>query len=152
MPKRDDYVLTIEEVARRLNKSIRTVHRYKDNGRLTFQVGATQGNPLYFSRSEVEGLARELYPHLPVAAVAPDPMLWERLDRVERLLGVLESNPLLERLLAPTAHVDGNGSASRSDAEATLRELAGLERDGHPVDRHELGRILVRLGNTLLNS
>lgn len=149
MPKRDDFVLTIEEVAKRLNKSIRTVHRYKDNGRLHFQVGATQGNPLYFSRSEVEGLARELYPHM-AATNGGDPLLTERLDRVERMLSALGSNSLLDRLLGSASQSDGNGW--HADVNGTLEELAKLEKSGQGVDRHELGRLLVRLGNNLLNS
>lgn len=150
MPRSQEYSMTIEEVAKRLNKSIRTIHRYKDSGRLTYQVGATQGNPLYFSPSEVEGLARELYPHLAEASESFDQGLAERLERVERLLANLEKHPVLLRLLQISNHPDG--LATLSEIERVLQELAALRAEGQPVDRQELGGILVALGNRLLNS
>jgi hypothetical protein len=79
--------LSIEEAAQRLNKSIRTIHRYKDAGRLTYVVGPSQGNPLYFSRVEVAALAQALYPR--TNAPVGDPQLEERLGRVERTLEAL---------------------------------------------------------------
>lgn len=150
MPRSDDYLLTIEEVAKRLNKSIRTVHRYKDDGRLSYQVGTTQGNPLYFSRSEVDGLARELYPHLSAAGdgAGPDQALADRLERVERVLASLDRHPVLMRLLHLASAPDGTASAE--ELESALKDLASLRRDGQPVDRKELGQWLVRMGNNLL--
>jgi hypothetical protein len=149
---KDDYTLTIEDVSKRLNKSVRTIHRYKDSGRLSYVVGSTQGNPLFFSRGEVDELARELYPSLAVPAdSAPvDPRFWDRLDRLERLLSVLERNPLLDRVvsMARTMQTD----AANQEFEEALQQLATLEQDGQQVDRHELGRALVRLGSALLNA
>lgn len=93
----NDYTLTLDDVSRRLNKSPRTIQRYKGGGRLTSVVAATQGNPLLFSRSEVEALAGELYPSLRPSE--GDPQFWDRLERLERLVNVLEENPLIERVL-----------------------------------------------------
>lgn len=87
----DDHTLSIDEVARLLNKSIRTIHRYKDGGRLSFVVGTTQGNPIRFSRREVEKLALALRQQPIDEPADPDASLSERLERVERRL---------ERLLA----------------------------------------------------
>lgn len=150
MPK-NDYALTIEEVSHRLNKSTRTIHRYKDSGRLTFVTGQTQGNPLFFSRDEVEALARELYPNLqPAVGAAVDPRFWDRLDRLERLLGVLERNPLLERVVTMSRGLQPE--SANQEFEEALQQLVALEEAGGQVDRHALGRALVRLGSSLLNS
>lgn len=146
----NDYALTIEEVSRRLNKSTRTIHRYKDSGRLSFVVGQTQGNPLFFSRSEVEKLARELYPMaLTPEPTAVDPRFWDRLDRLEKLLGVLERNPLLDRVVTMARGL--NEGEANQEFEEALQQLAALEANGQ-VDRHQLGRVLVRLGSALLNT
>lgn len=147
---KDDYTLTIDEVSKRLNKSTRTIHRYKDSGRLSFVVGATQGNPLFFSRSEVDALARELYPTLVAAPEAPvDPRFWDRLERLESLLSVLERNPLLDRVVSMAQGMQTD--AANHEFEDALQQLAALEGNGQHVDRHELGRVLVRLGSALLN-
>lgn len=147
---KDDYALSIEDVSKRLNKSVRTIHRYKDSGKLSFRVGTTQGNPLYFSKSEVESLARELYPNLAPQTPLSDPDFWDRLERVERLLSLFERNPLLERLLLLS-----NGAVSdesRLQIEQALKQLSDLHRSDPAIDRQELGRVLVRLGNNLLES
>lgn len=148
----DDYTLTIEEVSRRLNKSTRTIHRYKDAGRLGFVIGQSQGNPLFFSRSEVETLARELYPHVPPAndPQAVDPRFWDRLERLEQLLSVLERNPLLDQVVSMARSLQDE--TANQEFEEALQQLAALEAQGKAVDRHELGRVLVRLGSALLNA
>jgi hypothetical protein len=148
----DDYTLTIEEVSRRLNKSTRTIHRYKDGGKLSFVMGTTQGNPLFFSRSEVEALALELYPAMQPATGVPaaDPKFWDRLDRLEKLLGVLERNPLLERVVSMARGLQDENA--NQEFEEALQQLAALEGSGNLVDRQELGRVLVRLGSALLNA
>jgi hypothetical protein len=146
---KDDYTLTIEEVSQRLNKSTRTIHRYKDNGRLTFVVGATQGNPLYFSRTEVEALAQALFPSLKPATEAGDPSFWSRLERLEKLLAVLEHNPLLDRVVSMARGLPGQANP---EVEEALQQLASLEGAGGHVDRQALGRVLVRLGSALLNT
>ena len=143
----NDYTLTIEEVSKRLNKSVRTVHRYKDNGKLSFRIGTTQGNPLFFSRSEVEALARELYPNLAPPPAMQDPAFWERLERVEKLLSLFERNPLLERLLTLSGGQTNPGG--REEVEDALQRLVDLERAGQSVDRRELGEVLIRLGKSL---
>ncbi|MFN3432039.1 MAG: helix-turn-helix domain-containing protein, partial [Candidatus Sericytochromatia bacterium] len=75
---KQDFTLTIEDVSKRLNKSTRTIHRYKDTGKLSYIVGATQGNPLFFSRSEVDALTKELYPALATVNAPPvDPRFWD---------------------------------------------------------------------------
>src|SRR3989338_1334082 len=76
----DDYTLTIEEVSLRLNKSTRTIHRYKDSGRLSYRAGTTQGNPLLFSKAEVEALERELSPRASSSGPWADPRFWERME------------------------------------------------------------------------
>lgn len=148
---RDDYTLTIDDVSKRLNKSTRTIHRYKDSGRLSFVVGATQGNPLFFSASEVDDLARALYPTLVPAQGAPpvDPKFWDRLERLESLLSVLERNPLLDRVVSMAKGMQTD--AANQEFEEALQQLAALEANGQHVDRQELGRVLVRLGSALLN-
>ena len=145
----DDYTLTIEEVSKRLSKSTRTIHRYKDSGRLSFRVGHTQGNPLFFSRAEVEALALELYPSLQPPPQAIDPLFWERLERLERLLGVLERNPLLDRIVTMARGL--HGEKTSQEFEEALQQLAALEEKGTQVESQELGRVLVRLGSALLN-
>lgn len=140
---RDDYVLTIEQVSKRLNKSVRTIHRYKDSGKLSFRVGETQGNPLFFSEHEVEALRGELYPHF--APTGADG-LGERLERVERVLGVLERNPFFERVLAAQ-----QPAIAEDDFDAARGALDALAR-GEAIDREALGRLLIRLGNQLLDS
>jgi hypothetical protein len=146
---RDDFTLTIEDASKRLNKSVRTIHRYKDSGRLSFLVGATQGNPLFFSRQQVTELAHELYPNLAPAADAADSAFWGRLERVERSVALIERNPLLERLLmlagGPTAQ------AGRGEMADALQQLADLESRKEPVDPKVLGELLVRLGTALLS-
>lgn len=148
---RDDYTLTIDDVSKRLNKSTRTIHRYKDSGRLSFVVGATQGNPLFFSASEVDELAKALYPTLVPAQATPpvDPKFWDRLERLESLLAVLERNPLLDRVVSMAKGMQTD--AANQEFEEALQQLAALEANGQHVDRQELGRVLVRLGSALLN-
>ena len=148
---RDDYSLTIEDASKRLNKSIRTIHRYKDAGRLSYVVGATQGNPLYFSRGEVEELAQELYPHLkPAAAGNAETDFWDRLERVERAVALIERNPLLERLLVLAGgHMPEDG---RGEVAEALQQLAALEQSGQTADPQVLGALLVQLGNALIAS
>jgi hypothetical protein len=148
----DDYTLTIEEVSRRLNKSTRTIHRYKDAGRLGFVIGQSQGNPLFFSRSEVETLARELYPHAQPAdnPQAVDPRFWDRLERLEQLLSVLERNPLLDQVVSMARSLQDE--TANQEFEEALQQLAALEAQGKAVDRRDLGRVLVRLGSALLNA
>jgi hypothetical protein len=150
MQTKNDFSLTIEEVSQRLNKSTRTIHRYKDSGKLAFVVGATQGNPLYFSRSEVETLARELYPSFKPASQAADPEFWHRLERLESLLTVLQTNPMLEKVVSMARSLPPE--AQNAEIEDALQQLAALEADGRPASGHELGRALVRLGSALLNS
>lgn len=145
----DDYTLTIDEVSKRLNKSTRTIHRYKDSGKLTYVIGNSQGNPLFFSRTEVEELARELYPSLQPTAT-PDPQFWNRLERLERLLGVLERNPLLDRVVSLARGLEGD--VQNQEFEEALQQLAAMEAQGQDVDRHAFGRVLVRLGSAMLNS
>jgi hypothetical protein len=148
---KQDFTLTIDDVSKRLNKSTRTIHRYKDTGKLSYVVGASQGNPLFFSRSEVEALAKELYPAMASVSAAPvDPRFWDRLEHLERLLAVLERNPLLDRVVTMARTLDGGGVTNQEFEEA-LQQLAALEANGQQVDRHELGRVLVRLGSALLN-
>jgi hypothetical protein len=149
MPLRDDYTLSIEEVSKRLNKSIRTIHRYKDSGRLSFIVGTSQGNPLFFSRSEVDSLAYELYPNLAPAAVEPnvDPLFWDRLQRVERLLAIMEANPAFEQMLA---QVDHGKPTQELRIEETLSELLRLENGKQKVDNKALGQLLNKLSHLLL--
>lgn len=148
----DDYTLTIEEVSRRLNKSTRTIHRYKDSGRLTFVVGASQGNPLFFSRGEVDALVRELYPNVQPVPEAPavDPRFWDRLERLEQLLSVLERNPLLDQVVSMARSLQDE--TANQEFEEALQQLAALEAQGKAVDRRDLGRVLVRLGSALLNA
>jgi hypothetical protein len=146
----EDYTLSIDDAARRLNKSVRTIHRYKDGGRLSFITSTTQGNPLYFSRSEVEELARELFPNPSPAVSAGDSPFWDRLERVERLVAVLEHNPMLEQVLA-IANTTAK-SHQRDGLEDLLAQLVKPADAGtQPIDNKELGRLLVRLGNLLLN-
>jgi len=148
MSSTHDYVLPIEEVAKRLNKSVRTIHRYKDGGRLSFEFGETQGNPLLFSRKEVEQLREELYPNLAPSPPGED-AFWGRLERVERLLGVLEANPLLERLVSgPVSDLE---APARAQVETALAELGAAPRGTASLSRRELGLMLVRLGQALLS-
>jgi hypothetical protein len=144
---RDDYTLSIEEVAKRLNKSVRTVHRYKDGGRLSFVTGATQGNPLFFSRSEVDELARELFPSLAQPAATADGQFWEKLDRMERLLAVLEQNPALEQALTTAGAPKPD---QRHELELMIERLIRPGGSARRIDNRELGRLLVRLGNMLM--
>lgn len=151
MPRRDDYTLGIDEVSKRLNKSVRTIHRYKDSGRLSFVVGPSQGNPLFFSRTEVEALARELLPNHNLGTSASDSgvdsRFRERLERVERLLARLEANPAFEQLLARTNDVT---PASGPRMDAMLADLTRLEGESLGLDNKALGRLLIRLGSILL--
>lgn len=146
----DDYTLTIEAVSKRLNKSTRTIHRYKDSQKLSYVVGTSQGNPLFFSRSEVEALARELYPAAAPAATDAEAPFWQRLERLERLLDVLERNPLLDQVVTMARSVQTDMAANK-EFEDALQQLAELESARAPVDRVALGRTLVRLGSALLN-
>ena len=140
----NDYTLTVDEVSKRLNKSVRTIHRYKDSGKLTFVVGSTKGNPLLFSRSEVESLARTLYP-VPTSSEAD---FQERLARVERLLALVEQNPLLEHLVNTTRE-----TADRSTWILLAEVLQQLtETEPGKFDRQALGMLLIQLGNSLLSS
>jgi exonuclease VII small subunit len=144
----DDFTLTVEEVSKRLNKSVRTVHRYKDAGRLSFRVGTTHGNPIYFSLREVEQLARELYPNMPAAAPPADPDFLAKLDKVERVLSLLEGNPALDLLLKQLA----NSGAAPEDALAELsRQVQAIERAPAALDRKALGQLLIRLGQALVD-
>jgi hypothetical protein len=145
---REDYTLTIEDASKRLNKSVRTIHRYKDSGRLSFVVGATQGNPLFFSRREVTELARELYPNLAPAANNGENEFWDRLERVERSVSLIERNPLLERLLMLAGGTMAD--AGQGELADALQQLADLEQRKEPVDSKVLGQLLVRLGHALL--
>lgn len=146
----DDYTLTIEDVSKRLNKSVRTIHRYKDGGRLTFVVGTTQGNPLYFSSREVMALAKDLYPNLATQSAMPEPEFWDRVERVERLINILEGNPLLERFLKMAG--EAANSDARSDLEDAIQALSHVEQRRIKLDNRELGQILIRLGNAMLKS
>jgi hypothetical protein len=145
---KQDFTLTIEQVSKRLNKSVRTIHRYKNSGKLSFVIGETQGNPLYFSVSEVEALARELYPQLAPAAPAAEPF-WERLERIEQVLAMFQQNPLFERLLSASGAA--GDTASRGHLVEALERLAALQR-GEAVDRRELGTLLISVGNSLIAS
>ncbi len=147
---RNDYTLTIAEVSKRLNKSTRTVHRYKDSGRLSHVIGTTQGNPLFFSQSEVEDLERELYPRLATAGALNDSQFWDRLARVEQVLGVLERNPLLDRVAQLASGLEDE--AVSDEVSKALQQLATLTGHGADVDRTTLGKVFVRLGNALLNA
>jgi hypothetical protein len=149
--KAQDYTLTIEDVSKRLNKSTRTIHRYKDSGRLSHVVGASQGNPLFFSRSEVDRLAHELYPSLAAPRPEAEAPFWQRLERLEKLLSVLERNPLLDQIASMARSVQTDMAVSK-EFEDALAQLADLETTQAPVDRHALGRTLVRLGSALLNT
>lgn len=142
-----DYSLTIAQVSQRLNKSIRTIHRYKDSGRLSYRVGTTQGNPLYFSKSEVEKLAAELYPHLENGNGdgAADPA------RQARLARAMQAIALYDRL---TFAPDGNGNGDgHHDGEQRLsqefREMLQAELDGKPIDHETFGDALIKLGKRM---
>lgn len=147
---KDDFTLTIDDVARRLNKSVRTIHRYKDSGKLSHTVGAGQGNPLLFSRFEVDLLAQELSPRqVPTDETSSrrvDPQLWERMERVERLLQVLENNPFLEQMLTLAGAQAADNQ--RRELEELMQRLARTS-SGNRLDNKELGRLLVRLGSLL---
>lgn len=147
---RNDYTLTIADVSKRLNKSTRTIHRYKDTGRLSFVTGTTQGNPLFFSRSEIEELERELYPRLTTAGTLNDTQFWDRLARVEQFLGVLERNPLLERVAQLASGLEDE--AASDEVSKALQQLAALTEQGAAADRTALGKVFIRLGNALLNA
>ncbi|HEY9722901.1 MAG TPA: helix-turn-helix domain-containing protein [Oscillatoriaceae cyanobacterium] len=154
----NDYVMTIEQVSKRLNKSVRTIHRYKDSGKLTVVVGESQGNPLFFSESEVEALAHELYPNFQPSM--PE-NLGERLERVERVLSLLEGNPKFEKLsnsksdsVAEARHEVRQALAqlkARQETREALRMLRAFER-GEEVDSEALGQLLIRLGNQVLEA
>lgn len=141
----NDYTFTVDEVRKRLNKSVRTIHRYKDSGKLSFQMGSTKGNPVLFSRSEVERLARDLLPSFPAR---DDAAFSQKLERVERLLGLFEQNPLLEHLVhMPTETPDRSTWALLA---SVLQELDGT--GSGKLDRKALGMILIQLGNALVSS
>lgn len=140
----NDYTLTIQEVSQRLNKSVRTIHRYKDSGKLSFQIGATKGNPVLFCRSEVERLAREL---LPSVEAQDDAAFLEKLERVERTLRLVEQNPMLERLVHLSSETPDRSTWALF--ANVLQELDGT--DGH-LDRKTLGMLLIQLGNALVSS
>lgn len=142
----NDYTLTVDEASKRLNKSIRTIHRYKNSGRLSHRVGSTQGNPILLSCSEVEQLARELFPS--AAGSREDAAFWERLERVEHTLALVEQNPLLERLIRFQAEVPDRPTLSL--LAEIMQQLEGAQPG--QLDRRALGKILVQLGNTLLSS
>lgn len=140
---RHDYALTIEEVSRRLNKSIRTIHRYKTQGRLSCIMGSSQGSPLFFSRTEVEEFAKQLDPREKNA----DPLFWERLDRLEKLLNLAEQNPLLDRILSNPALDPKVRGAFRE----VLQALEAAESSNDGFDSHAFGLKLIGLGKSLLN-
>jgi hypothetical protein len=148
MPK-SDFTLTIDEVSQRLNKSTRTIHRYKNSGKLSFVVGTTQGNPLLFSRSEVEALARELYPNLVPEDGAVTAQLLDRLARVEQLLMRLERSPLLAALLLPSDGPVDEADAPRGELAHAAIRVASHNHHGEPAERKRLGDVLIQLGSAL---
>lgn len=147
----DDHVLSIQEVCRRLNKSLRTVHRYKDSGRLTAVEGLGRGRPLRFSVSEVEALAAELSAKAPPSATPErDEAFWGRVERLERVLGVLEQNPLLEAALGQVPATPAQ-EATPQLAEL-IQLLAAASAEQGPAARRQLGQLLIRLGELLARS
>ena len=145
-PSMEDYTLTIEEVSRRLNKSTRTIHRYKDNGRLSHRAGTTQGNPLLFSRAEVEALERELLPRPTSPIPWADPDFFERISRMEQVLAVLDRNPLLMQVAGLVNDADFDADDEVVEA---LHHLTLLKGKGAALKRQELGDALLRLGRAL---
>lgn len=144
-PRPDDHVLSIQEVCRRLNKSLRTVHRYKESGRLSTVEGLGRGRPLRFSVSEVDALARELTAQAP-PPVAGEEAFWERLDRLERVLDVLTRNPLLETALGQVPAREG------PQLEELMHLVSAASTAQDPEGRRQLGRLLIRLGELLARS
>jgi uncharacterized protein YjgD (DUF1641 family) len=81
---------------------------------------------------------------------AVDPRFWDRLERLENLLSVLERNPLLDQVVSMARSLQDE--TANQEFEEALQQLAALEAQGKAVDRHDLGRVLVRLGSALLNA